>query len=687
MKATFLRVIEAEDKAQALKQAVANPHSGHRFELDPRNFRAVPRAPFAYWASDRLRAIFRELPRFEGEGRTAKQGLATADDFRFVRLWMEVPETALGTTWFSFAKGGKFSPFYADVYLVVNWAQDGGEISTFVLPSGRIASRPQNTDFYLRPGLTWPLRAARFGPSALPVGSIPSVRGYGAYSQLSESLPILAVFNSAAFDAMFKLSLGRAAFPEFIVGVLNEMPWPMVGEVSRQKLAFLARCAWSLKRSLDTCIETSHAFVLPPCLNEKVTGLDPAAVERQLLEIQSQIDDEAYRLYGIGPEDRAAIEAMSKVSTSNTSDESTAEDDDAGDEDEAVVAASTDTLISWLVGVAFARFDLRLATGERPIPPEPDPFDPLPTRSPGMIPQGQEPPDAPDILVDDQGHKADLASRVRAHADPLGLDVPEDLRAWLAKEFFPLHVQMYSKSRRKAPIYWQLATPSASYSVWLYYHRLTRDTLYRVLNDFVTPKLQHEERKLTTLIQDAGPTSSVSQRKEIDTQEKFVEELRTFREEVARLAPLWNPYLNDGVIINFAPLLRLVPQHKPWQNECKACWDKLVAGDYDWAHLAMHLWPERVVPKCMTDRSLAIAHGLEEVFWEQGTDGKWKVRAQGSGFRGQETIDSIIDERTSASVKAALKSLMDAPAPSAGRGGGKRRPGRKTRSTENGGRS
>ena len=37
----------------------------------------------------------------------------------------------------------------------------------------------------------------------------------------------------------------------------------------------------------------------------------------------------------------------------------------------------------------------------------------------------------------------------------------------------------------------------------------------------------------------------------------------------------------------------------------------------------MHLWPERVVPKCATDRSLAIAHGLEEVFWVEGTDGKW----------------------------------------------------------------
>ena len=46
---------------------------------------------------------------------------------------------------------------------------------------------------------------------------------------------------------------------------------------------------------------------------------------------------------------------------------------------------------------------------------------------------------------------------------------------------------------------------------------------------------------------------------------------------------------------------------KAWQKELKKTWDELCAGAYDWAHLAMHLWPERVVPKCAADRSLAIA--------------------------------------------------------------------------------
>ena len=45
-----------------------------------------------------------------------------------------------------------------------------------------------------------------------------------------------------------------------------------------------------------------------------------------------------------------------------------------------------------------------------------------------------------------------------------------------------------------------------------------------------------------------------------------------------------------------------------WKDPA-AVWKKLEAGDYDWAKLAMSLWPERVRAKCATDKSLALAHG------------------------------------------------------------------------------
>jgi hypothetical protein len=177
-----------------------------------------------------------------------------------------------------------------------------------------------------------------------------------------------------------------------------------------------------------------------------------------------------------------------------------------------------------------------------------------------------------------------------------------------------------------------------------------------VLNDFVTPKLQAEERKLHALTQEVGPNPGSSQRKELAAQESFVSELRVLRDEVARVAPLWDPDLNDGVVIVTAPLHRLVPQFKSWQKELKTHWDALCAGKYDWAKLAMHLWPERVVPKCAEDRSLAIAHDLDEVFWEQNADGKWAARDEPT-----RPVDELVDERSSPAVKDALESLLSAP--------------------------
>jgi hypothetical protein len=306
-------------------------------------------------------------------------------------------------------------------------------------------------------------------------------------------------------------------------------------------------------------------------------------------------------------------------------------------------------MIPYLLGCVLGRWDIRFATGEKLASDLPDPFAPLPVCSPGVLQNADglpaDPSDVPadyplriswpGLLVDDEGHDDDTAGRVRdvlrviwqERAEAIEQEACEILgvasvRDYFRATFFADHIKRYSKSRRKAPIYWELATPSGSYTVWLYYHRFTKDTFYKVLNDYVKPKVEHERRKLDRMRGETRDEPTRSQREERDAQESFVAELTTFQEEIERIAPLWNPDLNDGVIINYAPLWRLV-KLRSWQTECKDCWDKLVAADYDWAHLAMHLWPERVVPKCANDRSLAIAHELEDMLWVED-NGKWR---------------------------------------------------------------
>jgi hypothetical protein len=691
VRTVFIRALEAEDKAAALRDTIDGVANGLRFDVAPSEFGAVPKSPFAYWVSSRVRSLFQTFPSFEGEGRTAKQGLATADDFRFVRASWEPVLTSVGSRWFPFAKGGAFSPFYADHALLVGYSR-GDQVGLMAI--GRYG---RGADFYHHPGLTWPRRTNGLSLRAMPAGCIFADKGPAAFVEAdapADLLALAAIANSRAFSLLVSLQLARTELAQsYEVGLIQMTPVPRLTVDDAEALSNLARQAWSLKRALDTHIETSHAFVLPAALQVDRSSIAAAAsawaervraTEGTVGTLEAKIDERCFDLYGIDDADRRAF-AKGFTST-GTSSEGDADgddgDDDDGDGDNAEAlgdpARVARELVAWTIGVAVGRFDVRLATGDRALPPVPEPFDPLPACAPGALTGGDRlplprppagyPVSFPEtgILVDEVGHPRDLTAAVRAvfdivfgaQADAMWAEgsallspKTHDLRAWLANEFFEHHLKRYSKSRRKAPIYWPLSTASGRYTVWLYAHRLTSDSLLLVQNDLLAPKLALEERKL------AGLTGESAQdRSERGRQQDFVDELRAMRDELARVAPLFRPTLDDGIVLVCAPLWRLF-RHRPWQKELHSKWDELAEGKYDWAQIAMHLWPERVVPKCAEDRSLAIAHGLEDVFWVEDSAGKWQKRPTPT-----KPVAALVAERTSAAVKAALKSLIDAPA-------------------------
>ena len=194
--------------------------------------------------------------------------------------------------------------------------------------------------------------------------------------------------------------------------------------------------------------------------------------------------------------------------------------------------------------------------------------------------------------------------------------------------FFTMHLDMYSGGGRKAPIYWPLSTSSGSYTLWLYYPSLTSQTLYTAVNDFVEPKLKQVSRDVATL-RDKGTARSREDEKAFEALQTLELELIELRDTLLHIAPTYRPNHDDGVQITAAPLWRLF-RHKPWQKVLKDTWAKLEKGDYDWAHLAMAYWPDRVREKCRTDKSLAIAHDLDHLYEEPaataaGTRGRKKA--------------------------------------------------------------
>ena len=184
--------------------------------------------------------------------------------------------------------------------------------------------------------------------------------------------------------------------------------------------------------------------------------------------------------------------------------------------------------------------------------------------------------------------------------------------------FFQDHLKRYSKSRRQAPIYWPLSSENGNYTLWIYYHRLTDQFLYTCVNDYVNPRIEEVTRDIEQLQkrQLAGAIKSADSLKQLELLQDFLIELKNFRDELLAVAQLpYKPDLNDGVIITAAPLWKLFRLPK-WRKDLKACWEKLQAGDYDWAHLTLAIWPNRVRDKCVTDKSLAIAHDLEHLYDE-----------------------------------------------------------------------
>lgn len=628
----FLRLFNSKNKQQALDVACEELRGGRLsqtiFVTDPSLFPEIPGAPFAYWISNKVRSTFTQAKQILAYGIEGAVGVQTSDNFRFLRLNWEV---VLGNNpkWTPYAKGGSYSKFYGSIDLLVNSGANFSEIVAYAnnaypyLNGNAQSLMHADQANFGQIGLTW-TKSTTSPPSFrfLPIHASysdtgPTAWGHGADPKILFAL--CALMNSRPFEYLLTLSLGLAAEgrKHYEIGVVNKNPIPDISENTRELLSVLSQEYWRLKRSIDTTVETSHAFVLPATLRARGGDYNPQTIEAELVQIQTKIDTIVFELYGFSENDRAAMQnGMAAGSEDDAEDFNDQSDDDSDDENGATPIDDEVGLLSWTVGVAFGRYDWRLATAEREAPEDPEPFDPLPTKSPGMLPDSADPFHAhAGILVDDERHPHDLAYLVEEVLQRVDAPVPENTRRWLQREFFPFHLRRYSKSRRKAPIYWPLSTLSGSYTLWLYYPDLTSQTLYTAINDFVEPKLKQVRGDLDSL-RGKGNALSKQEEQQLEVALDLSKELADFRDALLAIAPNYSPNHDDGVQITAAPLWQLF-RHKSWQKVLNDTWEKLEHGEYDWSHLSMNYWPERVLRKCHQDRSLAIAHDVEDTFWHE----------------------------------------------------------------------
>lgn len=619
-----LDVSDVKSKAEMISNSALGNSSQSYFPFH--RFSYLPNSVFAFEMKLEEFDAYAERSFVSKSIMKAVAGVKSCNSNADFRAWWEVSCSQLGPKrdWQLLHNGSPYCPFHYPAFFVVR--VDEGSWAQLMANGG---ARPGEV-YYGQSGIAYGKRTGSMYGYIKPKDQVFSQEGQAIFPVGTVSpWAALALTNSSIFSRHANYVAGQHKYHNYLNKIC--IPIKEVPSASAQN----ARAAHELLRALDQANENTHLFV------------SPLAIDEFSLDISSPLHSVA------------ALNRLDSIFQYQASNDKIIMETLQLSEDEQDIpktdyynhyfgASFSNQLLvsiwlSYMVGAGFGRWDIRYANGERPVPELPAPFDALPNCPPGMLQNKKGLPaeqkdvfdDYPlsiswsGILVDDENHREDILTRVRLAISEIwkesAANIEQDASDILGQKslrdyfrnssgFFSDHLNKYSKSRRNAPIYWPLQTPFGSYTLWVYYHRLNEQTLYTCVNDFVEPKLSQVEQDLNSLRNKSARSSQ--EEKELAKLTSFEAELKDFRDELLRLAKFWKPNLNDGVQITAAPLWKLF-QHKAWQRKLKGTWEKLEEGDYDWAHLACSVWPERVLRKCHQDRSLAIAHDVEDVFWHE----------------------------------------------------------------------
>lgn len=665
----------AESRSEALLGAII---SQNELKSDDRVFlrtatelSVIPGAPLAYWIDEPVRQLFETHQPLEGYGAYVRQGLATGDDFRFVRLYWEVAyerigrsasETKAGRPWVPFAKGGEYSPYWSDIHLLVSFANEGQELRRFE------GSRPQNFDRFFAAGLTWPLRTASgFSPRILPAGCAFGHKGPAVLPLAGQrAAGLLAWLTSRPAGALLALQLGAGdetsagtASKSYEVGLVGKIPWP---NLSAAEFGPTAVEIAEIVRVTDTFDETSHSFVAPlmdlteplaAAIGEHYRNYEDRVLstirvalsleQRILEEIGKGVGDFTDTELGVHPgrlpvdnDTSIDIKALYQMSTEQLVANgislrgglrSVTQKTYVADRLIEVIAHGyqmhpssvvdrrrsagvlpsgyerdlAHAVLSYLVGCVFGRWDPEVGLRQAEARCLPDPFDLLPVSPPAAniesAGNGRLSASLTGLLLDEAGHSEDFVKRIADAGELFSGGLIEnlegilgrDLRALMRKQFFKDHLARYSKSRRKAPIYWPLYVPSREWGVWVYAPKLNRETLFAVAaaGDQRLGSAIAGTRRLETQLLEQGGRTTRDLAQELERERKLTEELRRFTDEARRIAEIgWAPDLDDGIVLCAAPLAELFPD---WKTELVAVRKEIKKGLYDdWAHVSKY---------------------------------------------------------------------------------------------------
>lgn len=611
--------VNADEKADQLHALIAACNNGEKVKWNyfakSSEFGNLPNSVIGYYFGEEIISLFTK-ENLEKRGLEAKQGYVFPVP-KHCRVFFELNETK---DFVHLYNGGSYSLFYTTYIDVVSWTQEGK------IAKANSGFRCSNPNLQKLSGIGYGKRGEILDSHILKKdyfftlegSAFPNLSGSNSNIVLSYTNSILAQYSINLYTGQHKIS-----------GNVNLLPMPdyatRQSDIERIVNDIIAIKRWWF--SLDETNLEYHGLIAQLC----ITG----SIGEALDALQSRLTDDYERYTALVREnddlwmDLAGIDRDSEFRQtlndykSRRPYEELLSIDGASHDNQIDRSVLAQEMVMELVGMAFGRWDTAYARGAKALPEFGGVFDALPF----MPVVSREATAIDGLAIPDDGilsSQADaalcLTAKVRdvmhhlwgTHADDREYELCQligcqSLHDYLSQPtgFMDYHFRRYTKSRRKAPIYWLLTSADGSVGYWIYYPRLGKDTL---------PKLQlqlrAEQEHLRSRLNDALTAKDKVAESDVRARQEQVEGMQ---DELARIcAAGYVPCHDDGVPVTSAPLMNLAA-HRGWRDECKKNMKALEDGDYDWSHLAMSLYPARVTQKAKKDWCLALTHGLEHL--------------------------------------------------------------------------
>ena len=608
---TYIRLVDYNN-AELKEQEFFN--KANYFQATQKDFEKIPGSPIAYWVSDKVRELFEKNQKL-GEVGEAKQGLATADNNRFLRLWNEVSFTKIGYNmansqealeskkkWFPYNKGGEFRKWYGNQEYLVNWENDGYEIKNFYDEKGKLRSRPQNIEYYFKESISWTdITSSGNSFRYYPKGFLYDVTGMSYFIDESKQKNLLGILNNKLVYTITKilnptlhLQIGDLVkVPYFIVK--NEKNDDLVQQnISISKEEWDSReTSWDFEKlslvdgkDLRTAFENycSHWRDNFVQLHKNEEELNKLFIE--IYDLQDEMDEKvAFEDITILKKEANIIQIDNSISK-NFSSESEKYLYDRGVSLEFNKDELVKQFLSYAIGCIMGRYSidkpgLIMANSDDVLELSENKF--IVKGTDGEIRQEIESKFLPDEfgiipITDEKDFSNDIVEKVKEFikyvygeenlkdnlnfiAEALGNKdnkvAEEIIRTYFIKDFYSDHLQRY----QKRPIYWLMNSGKKNaFSCLFYMHRYEPLTVARVRADYLIPyqemlenKRKFIERQLSDDDISAKEKKNIEkQLKELDT---LLKELREYANEMKHIAEQKIPLnLDDGVNVNYEKL-------------------------------------------------------------------------------------------------------------------------------------